>query len=116
MSRSSWTVWCALLLASAALTTAVGSDVRGIQNLSSDGQTPIATTVCGNVSGTWTLAGSPYEATCDLTIPSGQTLTIEPGVVVRFTGHYKFWVEGTLLAEGTESDSIIFTRARPNDE
>ncbi len=37
------------------------------------------------------------------------TLTIEPGVEVIFTGHYKFNVQGRLLAIGTETDTILFT-------
>jgi hypothetical protein len=115
MIRTSLAVWCALFLASVAVTTALGSDVREVQDWFRDVPIPIATTVCGNVSGTWTLAGSPYEATCDLTIPLGQTLTIEPGVIVKFRGHYKFTILGTITAIGTEQDSIIFTRARHND-
>jgi hypothetical protein len=65
----------------------------------------------GDVSGTWTLANSPYHINGEITIPDGQTLTIEPGVEVLFTGHYKFNVQGRILAIGTEQDSIIFTAA-----
>ncbi len=67
------------------------------------------TNVSGNQSGTWTLANSPYLVTGEITIPSGQTLTIEPGVEVNFQGHFKFTVNGTLLAAGTENDNILFT-------
>jgi hypothetical protein len=63
----------------------------------------------GNVSGTWTLANSPYHINGEITIPNGETLTIEPGVEVVFSGHYKFNVQGRILAIGTEQDSIIFT-------
>ena len=50
-------------------------------------QTPVPE---GNVSGTWTLAGSPYLINGDITIPFDSTLTIEPGIVVEFQGHYRF--------------------------
>jgi len=63
----------------------------------------------GNVSGTWTTAGSPYLIEGEISIQSGQTLTIEPGVLVEFQDHYKLNVQGQLLAVGTENDSIVFT-------
>jgi hypothetical protein len=62
-----------------------------------------------DVSGTWTLTNSPYHINGEITIPNGETLTIEPGVEVIFTGHYKFNIQGRILAAGTEQDSIIFT-------
>jgi hypothetical protein len=63
----------------------------------------------GDVSGTWTIANSPYYVNGEITIPNDSTLTIEPGVEVIFTGHYKFNVQGRLLAIGTETDTIVFT-------
>jgi len=63
----------------------------------------------GNVSGTWTTSGSPYLIEGEISITSGQTLTIEPGVLVEFQDHYKLNVQGQLLALGTENDSICFT-------
>ena len=44
-------------------------------------QTPVPG---GPISGTWTLAGSPYQVIGETTIPNGQTLTIEPGVLVEW--------------------------------
>ena len=52
--------------------------------------------------------GSPYVVTGDLYVNNGQTLTIEPGVEVRFYGDYFFYVYGSFIAEGTEEDSIYF--------
>lgn len=75
-----------------------------------------ATEVCGSVSGVWDTTGSPYMVNCDVTVPSGQTLEIRPGVQVLFTGHYKFNVNGNLQAIGTEQDSIVFTRAFPTED
>ena len=67
------------------------------------------TEVSGDVSGEWTLSGDPYIVIGNCTVPHGESLTIEPGVQVLFDGY--FWLKslGTLIAEGTESDSIIFT-------
>jgi hypothetical protein len=62
----------------------------------------------GNVSGLWAKADSPYRINGEITIPNGETLTIEPGVAVVFTGHYKFNVQGRLLAVGTGQDTIRF--------
>ena len=65
----------------------------------------------GDVSGTWEISGSPYLIEGEITIPDGETLAIDPGVLVEFQGHYKFNVQGRILAEGTEQDSIFFTIA-----
>jgi hypothetical protein len=63
----------------------------------------------GVVSGTWTLAGSPYQVQGAIQIPNDSTLTIQPGVTVEFQGHYKLIVAGRLLAIGSATDSITFT-------
>jgi len=74
-----------------------------------------ATDVWGDQSGTWTRDNSPYNVIGQIQVPSGQALTIEPGVLVIFQGHYKFIVSNsaTLQAVGTESDSIYFTADDP---
>ena len=63
----------------------------------------------GNVSGTWTTSGSPYLIEGEISITAGQTLTIEPGVLVEFQDHYKLNVQGNIQAVGTQNDSICFT-------
>ncbi len=65
----------------------------------------------GNVSGTWTLAGSPYLIQGSVMIPDGTTLSIEPGVNVNFQGSYKLYIQGRLLALGNATDTIYFTAA-----
>ena len=67
------------------------------------------TEVEGNQYGTWTTGNSPYLVIGQLVVPSGQILTIEPGVEINFQGYFKFTVEGNLQALGTSSDSIFFT-------
>ena len=62
-----------------------------------------------DVYGRWTLENSPYYIDKNLTIPDDSTLTIDPGVHVIFRGYYFLLVHGTLIAEGTESDNILFT-------
>lgn len=65
----------------------------------------------GEVSGTWTKAESPFAVTGDIFIPVGRSLTIEPGVAVRFAGHFSMTVgyRATLDATGTEEEGIVFT-------
>ncbi len=67
------------------------------------------TNVSGNQSGTWNLSSSPYQVTGDITISSGQTLTIEAGVEVNFQGHYKITVVGKIITQGTETNPVLFT-------
>ncbi len=71
------------------------------------------TEASGNQSGTWTTDSAPYPVVGEIIVPPDQTLHIEAGVVISFEGHYKFTVNGTLLAMGTESDSIFFTTDDP---
>ncbi|MBD3168341.1 MAG: T9SS type A sorting domain-containing protein [candidate division Zixibacteria bacterium] len=70
-----------------------------------------AVQVSGDVSGTWYPSNNPYEVVGNLRVPSDETLIIMPGCYITFRGHYKFNVEANavLSAEGTETDSIIFT-------
>jgi len=53
----------------------------------------------------------PYVITDDIVVPAGLTLTIEPGVTLQFQANRVLRVEeGRLLAEGTASQPIVFTR------
>jgi len=45
----------------------------------------------------------------DLAVAPGSTLTIKPEIVVQAIGDYYLYVEGTLQAVGTATDSIKFT-------
>jgi hypothetical protein len=59
---------------------------------------------------TWTAAGGPYDITATLTVPVGRSLTIEPGATVWFGSGAGLVVAGRLVAEGTETARIRFTR------
>ena len=70
-----------------------------------------STFVCGNVSGTWSLTGSPYIATCNLTVPSGQTLIIQPGVTIIMGQGLNMTVNGNIVADGTAAQRITIRGA-----
>ncbi|MFH1862600.1 MAG: right-handed parallel beta-helix repeat-containing protein, partial [bacterium] len=74
------------------------------------------TYVAGEVSGVWTAGESPYYVLADIEIPFGQSLLIQPGVTIKFRGHYKFIAHGNLTAVGAPGDSIIFTHNLPFEE
>ena len=59
---------------------------------------------------TWTLANSPYIVTGNIVLFPGNTLTIEPGVTVKFASGVQLEIRGaSLMALGTSTDSITFT-------
>ena len=78
------------------------------------------TVVSGNLTTrTWTAAQSPYRVVGDTTVVAGNTLTVEPGVVVEFaavdaaaagldTSRIEFNVAGTLAVTGTAVSPINF--------
>ncbi len=64
--------------------------------------------VSGPQSEVWTSDYS-YHVIGDISVSEGETLTIEPGVIIKYMDYYSFNISGTLMAVGTETDSIIFT-------
>jgi len=58
---------------------------------------------------TWTLSGSPYVVSADVLVRVNISLTIEPGVVVRFANGTSIIVDGGLIARGNSSQMITFT-------
>lgn len=80
------------------------------------------------VSGKWKKSKSPYIIEGEAVIPKGKTLKIQAGVVVKFkTGDNRDYneygfnvgflrVKGKLVAKGSETDFVVFTRDGYSDD
>ena len=70
-----------------------------------------STEVLDNITSdtTWTLAESPYVINSSIAVENGATLSIEPGVVVKFDYDTELIVDGVLNASGTRDLPIYFT-------
>ncbi len=69
----------------------------------------------GDVFGNWNISESPFFINGNITIPTDKKLSIEPGVEITFQGNYTFTIIGRITANGSISDSIIFTSADTTD-
>lgn len=58
----------------------------------------------------WLAADNPHVVTANVSVQAGVTLTLQPGVEVRFNGNRSLSIQGTLDATGTGAQPIIFTR------
>ena len=56
----------------------------------------------------WTSSQNPIKLSSDLTIPSGVTLTIEPGVHLDLW-EYQLIINGLLICRGTSDNQVIIT-------
>lgn len=68
--------------------------------------------VGGTITSNTTWSADFVKVTSNITIQNGVTLIINPGTIVEFQGHYKIDVNGRILAEGQEGDTIYF---KPKD-
>jgi len=66
-----------------------------------------------NSNTTWTVTGNPYIVTGNVLVNTGVTLTVEPGVIVKFNSGKALQIRGILRAIGTSSDKITFTSNLP---
>jgi len=71
--------------------------------------TDVSGVIYDGKGGPWTPLGSPYIVVGNVTITTGHTLTIWPGVQVKFEGYYSIFVEGNLNATGTDTNKINIT-------
>jgi parallel beta-helix repeat protein len=96
------------------LTTALGS-INVVHRI-----VPIAmaTYVEGTITldTTWTLVDNPFVVSNDIVVAANATLTIEPGVEVRFGGNFSLVVNGAIIAVGTDSRMIRFTTNDPEKQ
>ena len=67
------------------------------------------------VSGTWLSINSPYYINGNITVPTGETLTIEAGTEVVFSDEYKFIINGSVQAQGSINDSVKFINYLPDN-
>jgi hypothetical protein len=63
----------------------------------------------GNLSKLIVGGKQPYFITSDIYVPSGKTVTLEPGTVLLFKNFTGMHVEGRLIAEGTVEKPIVFS-------
>ena len=56
----------------------------------------------------WTASMSPVVITGNITVDSGRTLIIDPGVQVLLEGDYSITVRGSIDARGTSDNPIVF--------
>jgi parallel beta-helix repeat protein len=78
------------------------------------GPTVNYTPISGQISGVLELTDSPYSITASSTVPAGSSLIVEPGVEVCFDGFYTLTIEGTLIAESTPDNFIVFNSTVTN--
>jgi len=66
------------------------------------------TTISGEISGRLLKSKSPYYVSNDIYIPSGKSLSIEPGTLIFFKSNSGFYIEGGLRAVGSKEQPIVF--------
>ncbi|HOC30621.1 MAG: hypothetical protein GYA63_12035 [Armatimonadetes bacterium] len=62
--------------------------------------------VSGNVQGFWTSADNPIDVVSDIVVPSGRTLTVGNGVIIRVSRQTTITVSGRLVVYGKPSDPV----------
>jgi len=62
----------------------------------------------GIVRGVWRIVESPFHVKRNVTVPTDDSLTIEPGVTIYFDGYYNLTVRGKIVAAGTAGNRITF--------
>jgi hypothetical protein len=89
-----------------------GDNVKYITGtMAFSGNTPDAIRVDAQniTTGTWFDHGVPYVMWADMNQVDANTLTLNPGVELRFNTGARLRVYGTLIADGEEANPIVFT-------
>lgn len=71
-----------------------------------------STDLSGSISDDTTgplLAGEIYHLVGNVTVPTGKTLTIEAGAILKGAAGTTFFVQGTLLSQGTSGSPVVMT-------
>jgi predicted outer membrane repeat protein len=71
-------------------------------------------TIQGDLTGT--LGPGSYVVIGTCRVNTGDTLRIAPGTVLLHAGHYRWYINGQLIAVGIEEAPIIFSRRDPVPE
>jgi len=96
----------------------IGADLTSAPTLnlgtnSTSGGTTNAVEVWGgtvSLNATWPNYGVPFVITTnDMTIDAGTTLTLTPGITLKFESNRLLLVNGQLIADGTTGQHVIFT-------
>lgn len=69
-----------------------------------------ASHLCGRLTGDMTLSAvtGAYQMDCNVLVPAGVTLTIEPGVTLYAADNTRLQVAGRLIADGTSTSRVTF--------
>ena len=86
-----------------------GNQSAGVISSSVTPSATASTPVSGTISEDTTWAAGVYRVTAHLTIASGATLTILPGVIVKVESGRIIYVQGALDAVGSEGSPVVFT-------
>lgn len=110
-----------LLLMALATTLAIGAAVLGGSLTRNLHARALAAATCNEIG--FISADTTWDTTCvhiitgSVIVDAGVTLTIDPGVIVKFDNLKGIVVNGTLIAQGTSANPITFTsnEADPNN-
>lgn len=99
-----------VFLAGLCLVSCVKKDYKDLWKAVVTPASPVsdAAPLCGSIKGTM-LAGKTYTIGCDVFVNAGDTLTIQEGVTINFSGNYGIGVKGSLLCLGTKNHPNLIT-------
>lgn len=72
------------------------------------GQTELTGSISDSTTGPL-LSGQVYHLTGNVTVPTGQTLTVQPGAIIKGRLHSHLLAQGTIHVDGLAGNPVIFT-------